>query len=584
MKVGKESMRLRFASRGFAVVLAIVTLLGVGAVSAIGFHAAHASAGSPGALSAATSYQATRGQLRYVGQVTANTLSHGALAKPSAHSIPLRTPHSSAAHMAASSLHAPQVSSAPMAAAGGLIRSFNGVDAIQSQAVQPNSIDVEPPDEGLAAGNGYVFNLVNLAGIIYHSNGTVVAGPFSLSAFFNEPPAFSTVLISDPRVFFDSSTNRWFATELEFNLATGTESHLDIAVSTSGNPAGSYNLYQIDTTDPSGYECPCFSDYPILGIDQFNLYISGNEFSIAGSAFNGAEIFAISKAQLEAGATTANFVRFGSLNIGGTTAYHVQPAISYGLAPAEFFLNSLDPNSTFDDRLGVWAMTNRESVTTGVGMPQLSSTVIKSETYGFPPNAVTPPGFNAGIGAATTGVVATDFDAMEEVEYINGHLDSALNTAVTIAGDTSERAGIAWFQVDPVLSGKVISGSSHVIMQGYFARRGLYLLYPHVNETPDGNMAMVFGLGGPSTYLSAAYAVMLNGSTGFGSLRVAGAGTGPDNGFTATAGFGGVGRWGDYSNGEILPGTNQVWLATQYIPNNGDQFANWGDRIFEVQL
>ncbi len=45
--------------------------------------------------------------------------------------------------------------------------------------------------------------------------------------------------------------------------------------------------------------------------------------------------------------------------------------------------------------------------------------------------------------------------------------------------------------------------------------------------------------------------------------------------------FGGVGRWGDYSNGEVDPSGN-FWLATQYIPNNGDEVANWGNRIFEI--
>lgn len=43
----------------------------------------------------------------------------------------------------------------------------------------------------------------------------------------------------------------------------------------------------------------------------------------------------------------------------------------------------------------------------------------------------------------------------------------------------------------------------------------------------------------------------------------------------------GVGRWGDYSNGEVDTSGN-FWLATQDIPNNGDQFGNWGNRVFEI--
>ena len=36
--------------------------------------------------------------------------------------------------------------------------------------------------------------------------------------------------------------------------------------------------------------------------------------------------------------------------------------------------------------------------------------------------------------------------------------------------------------------------------------------------------------------------------------------------------------------GRSSPGTNTVWLATQYVPNNGDGNENWGNRIFELNL
>jgi hypothetical protein len=70
----------------------------------------------------------------------------------------------------------------------------------------------------------------------------------------------------------------------------------------------------------------------------------------------------------------------------------------------------------------------------------------------------------------------------------------------------------------------------------------------------------------------------------FGPIRIAARGVVPDHGFTGTPERGGVGRWGDYSNGQIIPGTNRVWLATQYIPGRGDGNANWGNKIFLLQL
>ena len=278
---------------------------------------------------------------------------------------------------------------------------------------------------------------------------------------------------------------------------------------------------------------------------------------------------------------TANVVHFGGLSLAGSIVYHLQPANEHSNANAEYFMNSLDPNNTFDNRLGVWAMTNRGKIAQGV-IPNLSATVIQSEAYALPPNAQTPPGYNSGFAAPTTGVVTNDFDALQEVQYINGHLYGALDTAININGDTSARSGIAWFDVVPSLSNGNIGASTKVAAQGYIAAQGLYLLYPHIEVSANGTAAIVFSFGGPGTYLSAAYVVRAAGGT-FGAIHTAAAGATTDNGFTGTAAFGGVGRWGDYSAGQLDPSGNGIWFATQYIGNNGDQYANWSDRIFEIQ-
>jgi len=464
---------------------------------------------------------------------------------------------------------------------GSLLHNFNGVDEIANAAA--SNTPLEPPDEGLGAGNGYVFNIVNITGAIYRPNGAVVVAPFSINPFFKEP---ATAFTSDPRTFYDKATNTWFATLLEVNFTTNNESHLDVAVNASGNPTTPWTVYKFDTTDPNGAGCPCFGDYPIFGIDQYNVYVSSQEFPIVGNGYDGADIYVLPKSQLEASASSVNFVRFGSLSIAGVIGYHIQPANEYTGANAEFFMNALDPNNTFDNRLGVWAMTNRDNVAKGV-IPNLSATVIHSEAYAMPVNAQTPPGICPCPGISTgplptTGVVQSDFDAMQEVQYLNGHLYGSLNTSVNIAGDSGARDGVAWFDVTPALSGGVISSKTAIAAQGYIASRGLYLMYPHIEHTFNGNSVIVFTFGGPGTYLSAGYTVMSSGANTFGGIRLAAAGVTSDNGITATKPLGGAGRWGDYSAGQLDPSGNGVWLATQYIPNNGDQFANWGNRVFEV--
>lgn len=471
--------------------------------------------------------------------------------------------------------------------AGTLLQNFDGINFPQSYTAT-GGLFGEPPDEGLGVGNGFVFNIVNRAGAIYRTNGTVAKEPFSINGFFKEAP---TAPSSDPRTFYDKATNTWYATVLVYTLdAAGntTSSHVDIAVSTSGNPLKAWNVYTIDTTDAGGTNpvnnpgCPCLADYPIFGIDQYNVYVSTNEFDTTGTKFNGAQVYAIAKSTLAKGATPLPYVHFGNLSAGGTIAYHLQPAISYGNPDAEYFMNSLDPNGTFDSRLGVWALTNRAVVATG-GTPSLTQTVITSEAYGLPINAPTPVGFNNRYNQPTAGLLNADDDAMQNLQYINGHLLATLDTAITIPGDTSERDGVAWFEVNPQLTEGAISSSTKIADQGYLSLQGLYLLYPYIAQSYNGTVAITFSFTGSTTYPSAAYATRPAKQAGFQSVQVAAAGVTSDNGYTGTATRGGLSRWGDYSAGELDPATGNIWLATQYIPGTGNFAANWGNRIFEVK-
>ena len=250
-------------------------------------------------------------------------------------------------------------------------------------------------------------------------------------------------------------------------------------------------------------------------------------------------------------------------------------------------MSTLDPTGAGDNRIAVWAVTHRGAVARG-GMPELSSRILSSEGYFPQPPTQTPPGFCTGDACAeggepTTGLVDSGPDAMFETQYVNGHLVGALGTGINVTGDNGPEAGIGWLDVKPQVKNGMVGGSTHIARQGYLASRGLGLLYPHINMTKNGDMAMAISLGGPNTSPSAATSVAAPGH-GFGHIKVIQAGVTSDNGFSGTEGQGGVGRWGDYSNGQIIAGTNRVWLATNYIPNEGDGNANWGNRIWSMRL
>ena len=373
---------------------------------------------------------------------------------------------------------------------------------------------------------------------------------------------------SDPRCYFDASTNTWFAVILFLN-GPFTASRLDIAVNSTGDPTKSWKVFRIDTTRKGGNGCPCFGDQPTLGIDGSNIYVTTNEFSINGPEFNGAQIYAIDKSDLVANAKKVHFVHFPDLSIGGALAASVQPALTTGSPGAEYFLSSLDPNGTGDNRIGVWALTNASAVGEG-DMPTLTSKVINSEAYAKPPPA---------LQKGSSSPLDSGDDRMQQVQFIGGAIWGALGTSLQPAGDSAPRAGAAWFKVKPRLSGSTLRGAS-IEKQGYIQSKGEYLLYPAIQADSAGRAAVVFTLTSAKRFASAAYDVTGEESSNFGRPVVAAAGTGPYDPLAT--------RWGDYSWAVLDPVTDSVWMATEYIPppasQTTDGLRNWGTRVLQVSL
>ncbi len=536
------------------------------AALAIPWAVAHASnAGAP-----SSSYVATGGVLTRAGTVDPKqAAAPRAAAAKTVRSRGARPIHATtkAAATAASQVQASAGAQLDERETGALLHNFNGVGSLDS-AVTNFGAEFEPPDQGLCAGNGFVIDAVNSAYTIYRPDGTVVAGPLNVNVLFDEG---LTEFTSDPRCYYDRATNTWFAIILFIN-DTNTAARTDIAVNPTGDPTTPWTVYHLDATDTgmSGHAgCPCFGDQPLLGIDGENIYVSTNEFSILGPEFNGAQIYAISKAQLVALAASPAFVHFDNLNIGGAQAASVQPASTNGAADAEYFFSSLDPNGTGDNRIGVWAITDRRAVSQG-RLPTLSSEVLTSEAYGIPPGAQQ---------KGSTSLLDAGDDRMQQAQFINGDVWAALDTTITLPGDTSARAGIAWFRVHPRLRRNVVSGSQ-LAEQGYIAVKGEYVLYPAIQASSDGTAAVVMTLSGPDRFASAAYTVMHEGRRSFAPVKVVAAGTGPYDP-NAT-------RWGDYSYAVLDTSGRSVWLATEYIPPAASQTTdgrrNWGTRVFDVSL
>jgi hypothetical protein len=470
-----------------------------------------------------------------------------------------------------------------------------------------NVFDLEPPDQGLAVANGFVFEAINVNLAVYDTSGVLVAGPVYLNDFFGLPPDAFT---SDPRVYFDHELKRWFISMLELDVDPDTgdftgRTHLYLAVSTSQDLFALFNIYAIDTTNdgslgtPAHPGCPCLGDQPLIGADKYGLYISTNEFSVFGPSFNGANIYALSKERLALGDLPTPIL-FSGLPLAEAVAYSVQPAISLGFqnehpSGLEYFVSALDFFNTLDNRIAVWAMLDTSSLSNLHPSPTLTNEIITSQVYGLAPPARQKPGpfpLGMSLGEPLEYLDSND-DRMQQVVFEDGKLWSGLGTIVGSCDHGTVRAGIAYFVVHPAVNGGVLSAT--ITKQGYVAAPGEdSVTYPAIGATPTGRAAMVFTLVGPTRtpaflfsdvfYPSMAFTT-LSATSGTGDIQLGGAGYAPEDGASGYPEFGGSGvaRWGDYS-AAIADTDGSIWMATEWIPNTPrTAFTNWGTFIGQLR-
>ena len=470
---------------------------------------------------------------------------------------------------------------------------------------------LEPPDQGLCAGNGAVVEAVNNAYRVYGSSGQPLTATIPLSQFYLLAPEIvrntnGTVgpfgpFISDPKCYFDPDTNRWFLTELELEIDSATGNFTGgsdqlIAVSTTGDPTQGWAIYSYSTTDGSRAGCGCFGDQPLIGADANGFYISTNEYGIFTSAYYGAQLYAISKSALAAGASSPAVTHIDAgpytLSQGGL-AYTVQPATSpasgYNTSNngTEYFLSTTDWST--GPALGirattieVWALTNTSSLATRNPSVTLSNIALNSELYAQPPNAVQASGPTPLATALKDHLelIDTNDDRMNQVVFAGGMLWGAANTAVQPPNGPVV-AGIAYFIVSPDDSTGALSAT--IARQGYVGAVQEDVMYPSIGVTADGSAVMAFGLVGPDFHPSAAYTT-LSVADGAGAIHIAALGDLPDDGFTGyrLEGGSGHGRWGDYS-AAVADANGNVWMATEWIKDAPRTFfANWNTFVYKV--
>jgi len=540
---------------------------------------------------------------------------------------------------------------------------FEGLNLFQQRYARGgNQFTVEPPDQALCVGNGYVVEAVNDVINVFNQSGqsvlpnntstNIVSGfptdvnhAVDLNSFYGYGPAINRAtgvraqFVTDPSCLYDAATQRFFVVVLTLeslpNGAFTQQNHIDIAVSQTSNPTGGWNIYRLDVTgdgtNTGGVNPgPFLGDYPHIGADANGFYVTTNAYPWCCNGFSGAQVYALSKAQLAAGAASVTAVHFdtsGTVNApsdAGSTqpGFTVWPAQSPGTSSfetanngTEYFMSSNAADEATHPKAGtggnytssqivVWTMTNTASLNTATPNPVLTNRLVSVNQYALPPkqhqpgsgtapDVAVPQGHCindiatvtiAGVGCwrllfaaepAHNEVISTpdsNDTRMQQVMFANGKLWGALDSAVTVGGQN--RAGIAYYVVNPA--------SGALVLQALMGVAGADLTYPAIGVTPSGRGVIAFTYTGDNTFPSAAYAP-LDAKVGAGAWSFAGPGgegKAVDDGFTSYKSQ--VGdpprtRWGDY--GAAAVDGNSIWIASEYIAKACD-YQTWGGRFF----
>ncbi len=515
---------------------------------------------------------------------------------------------------------------------------------------------LEPPDQGLCVSDdGTIVESVNTVVRVRDNKGAYLNAPIALSQFFglapevirpatvDDSPVFGD-FTSDPKCYWDPVNGNWFLSllQIDVNSATGAflpHAHQLLAVSKTDDPMGDWYIYEWETTDdgtggmPSHRGCPCFGDQPLLGGDANGIYITTNEFPIYTAGFDGANIYALSRAQLEDGAASPTVFAFYEPTLAEGPAYSVQPSTS---APTvggatfatenngtEYFLSALEFTGKGDNRIALWAMTNTDNLAgPAITAPtMLDPAIVRGVWYSVPPTVLQKDGqtplldlLNNPTLSVQSGLVAhpvhehlsplnSNDDRMNQTVWDGTHIWGAVNTVVKSPRGahgtyTGTRSGVAYFGVAPSVDGSTVSGTMD--QTGYVAVKNNSVMFPSIAANASGEAAIAFTLAGKDYYPSAAY-VTLNASTKPTAVQVAKWGAGPADGFTGYPSQdpvdNGVERWGDYS-AAVADSSGAIWMATEMVNQSCDLsefistsftcdstrtiYANWGTWISSV--
>jgi len=408
---------------------------------------------------------------------------------------------------------------------------------------------VVPPDTNGDVGPNHYVQFINLILAVYDKTGTKIFGPVAGNSIWD---GFGGICEAtnhgDPVVLYDHLADRWVVSQ----FAIGADGHQCVAVSTTGDPTGSYHRYDF-VVSPSA-----FNDYPKLGVWADGYYMSANEFD---ATFEGAIAIAFERDAMLVG-QPADFVKFGPLGCGDECFFSLQPSDLDGPAPGagtpNTFVMAFDDETwgtgTASDGYRLWNF----SVDWATPANSTFTALAQVNTPEFDVNLCN---FRACVPQPRGGERLDTLSQFTMFRAQYRHFASYDTLLVTNTVDATGRnvAAPRWAEL------RNTGGAWALHQSGTYALNdGHHRWMGSAAMDGDGNIALGYSVASRSLFPSIRYATRAPGDPAgtLGSEETLHAGTG--------AQLRSFNRWGDYSSMSVDPADDcTFWYTQEYYLNSG---------------
>jgi hypothetical protein len=402
-----------------------------------------------------------------------------------------------------------------------------------------------------AAGPNHLVSILNSDFGVFNKTTGAVLQKISLQSFWGslgtgtgEPADFPF----DPKILYDQHSGRFVAITLGGTSAT--DSWVMVAVSSTPDPRGNWDKWAIDADkDNDVQQFNNSADYPGLGVDAFNVYITANMFD-GTNVGQYSKVWVIPKAQLLAGSNPITWFEFR--NFPGFD-FTMQPAHTFGTPGAEYFLFEGSTN-----HLAVGWMDNISGTPVWHSPVQVAVTpyVSTDKLPGAPQ-----------LGNVNT-IDTSDTRVLNAV-YRNGSVWATHHVV-----GPSGKVEVAWYRIDP--------SAGTVLSQGKISDPTRWYYYPSIGINQN-NVAAIGFSGSSSGDFVGGYYTIIRPSTGIADpvsqLKPGEAAYYKTGQTMGIPGGGTDNRWGDFSATVVDP-TDDVtfWTLQEYAqtPDPATGSSRWG--------